>query len=228
MTRTTSPAGPPSRRSASPATSVPPTAISMTSGPSMALTSPPASAHPAAVAAAHSPRWISSTSSKQVLAARTERGRAPRRCRPHCGQVGERDRQRSGAETARGDPGSAEIDALDQGILADRDVDARASGDHTAASSPEPITRARDVVLAISASALSKAGSPTSARVAPAFVEAPFGHPVFHQRHTSAIYVAHPRGTVLADGRACVRTTKLAMVRRGCPSDTYWAQAADG
>ena len=105
----------------------------------MALTSPPATTHPAVAAAAHRPRWISMTSSAQVLAgaqrvAAHQAGRGP-----HPGQVREGDRERPLPEAAGGDPRPAEVDPLDECVLAER---------HLAAGFGSPdrrvVTRAED------------------------------------------------------------------------------------
>ena len=190
----------------------------MTSGPSIALTSPPATAHPAAAAAVHSPRWISRTSSKQVLAG------AHRVAEHHTGRAPIPARSESATDNARA--------PRRRGLIQDRRkstpstraswLKARSrpgSGDHTAASSPEPIARAGDDVPAISLSASQQGLLANIGKARAPFVEGSFGRLSFVQRHTTAIYVARQKGTVAPEVRLALGPSSSLWCRGDIPTD---------
>ena len=175
----------------------------MTIGPSIALTSPPASAHPAAMAAAPEP----ALDLEHVLEARArgcaEGCRAPGRGRAHGGQVGERDRERPGAETARADPRSAEVHAFHQGILADGDLAPGIGGPHGGVVSGADHEGSRCGPCDLRERP-EQVGSPTSARVAP-----PSSKP--RSAISFSTNVTRPQYTWPAHGVPCCPTALLAL-----------------
>src|ERR1700680_4026839 len=214
VTSTRSPGAPRSRRSASPGTRVPPTDTSMTNGPSMALTSPPATAHPACAAIAHSTRCISRTSSATVVPG------AQRVTAHHAGLAPIPARSDSATDSARA--------PSFRGVIHERRKSTPSTsaswliatslpgaGAQTAASSPLPIVSPAELVLAISASALSNSVSPTSTRVGPPVSKSRSRIRPSLQRHTSAISPGGLQGTVGASTPSCTRYTDAAKVRAG-------------